>query len=387
MRITLDLSPAVHHHAGMGRYTHELLAALLAIDPANSYDALYYAPAGTEQADPPLDRVPAHKIHLSAKAWRMAALLADFAGLPLDRWLKPGDVFHATDNWLPPLRQAGTVFTIQDLTHLFFPEFHLPLNRWFLKLMLPRFLRRADAVITASESTRRDVVRWLHIPDGKLCVIYHGVNQAYRPIADQAILTSVRARYALPEGYLLYLGTIEPRKNLLTLLEAYQALIVQATPAPDLVIAGRKGWRFQPVFDRVQALGLDTRVHFTDWIADEDGPAVMNAARAFVYPSYYEGFGLPPLEAMACGVPVLCSNASSLPEVVGQSGLLLPPDDASAWAAALSRVLSDPQLSRDLRARGLAHARQFTWEATARQTLEVYQRVADARHVVPSVAQ
>jgi len=197
----------------------------------------------------------------------------------------------------------------------------------------------------------------------------------------------VRARYRLPDAYVLYFGTIEPRKNLQTVLDAYHALLAQADPVLDLVIAGRKGWRFQPVFDQVRALGLETRVHFTDWVAEVDAPAVINAARAFVYPSHYEGFGLPPLEAMACGVPILCSNASSLPEVVGQAGLLLPPDNAGAWAEALSRVLSDAGLSRDLRARGLSRAGQFTWEVTARQTVAVYQRVTDARRAIKPVAQ
>jgi glycosyltransferase involved in cell wall biosynthesis len=387
MRITFDLSPAVHHHAGMGRYARELLTALLEVDTTNSYDVVYYAPAGSEQPDPPLDRLPARRLRLSARPWRLSVLMAEYAGVPLDRWLKPGDVFHATDNWLPPLRRAGTVLSLQDLTHLLFPEYHLPLNRWFLKLMLPRFLRRADAVIVASESTRRDAERLLQIPAEKMQVIYLGVNKSYHPIADLTVLARVRARYRLPDAYVLYFGTIEPRKNLQTVLDAYHALLAQADPVPDLVIAGRKGWRFQPVFDQVRALGLETRVHFTDWVAEADAPAVMNAARAFVYPSLYEGFGLPPLEAMACGVPILCSNASSLPEVVGQAGLLLPPDNAGAWAEALSRVLSDAGLSRDLRARGLSRAGQFTWELTARQTVAVYQRVTDARRAIKPVAQ
>jgi glycosyltransferase involved in cell wall biosynthesis len=386
MRITVDISPAVHRHAGMGRYTHELVTALLAIDPSNQYEAVYYAPASSDRPDPPLDRLPARRLRMSAKPWRMSVVLADYAGMPLDRWLQPGEVFHATDNWLPPLRQAKTVITIQDLTHLFFPEYHLPLNRWYLRLMLPRFLRRASAVIAASESTRRDIERQIKIPAEKLSVIYHGVNPSYHPITNAAVLAEVRARYRLPKEYVLYLGTIEPRKNLPTVLEAYHALLAQTAPLPDLVIAGRKGWRYQPVFDQVQALGLEARVHFTDWVAEEDAPAIMNAARAFVYPSHYEGFGLPPLEAMACGLPVICSNASSLPEVVGQAGLLLPPDDPHAWVEALSRVLSDATLSGALRARGLAQASRFTWEATARQTLAVYERVAEARRAGPTMA-
>jgi len=379
MRITVDISPTVHHHAGLGRYAHELLTALLAVDPANHYDTLYYAPAGSERPDPPLDRLPARRLRLAAKPWRMSVLLADFAGLGLDRWLKSGDVFHATDHLLPPLRRSASVFTIHDLIYAFYPQYHLPLNRWYLTLMLPRFLRRAEAVIAVSENTRRDASRLMHVPAEKMTVIYEGVNPAYQPIQVADALAGVRQKYSLPARFALFFSTIEPRKNLLMLLEAYGALLARAPTAPDLVVAGRKGWLFEPVFERVQALGLAPRVHFTDWIAEADAPALMNAAEVFLYPSLYEGFGLPPLEAMACGVPVLCSNASSLPEVVGEAGLLLPPQDAAAWTNALERVLDDPALRQDLRGRGLARARQFTWEAAARQTLAVYERVAEAK--------
>jgi len=379
MRITFDLSPAVHHHAGLGRYAHELLSAMVAIDTEDSFDVLYYTPNGAERPDPPLDRLPARQVRLSAKPWRMSVLTANYTGLAMDRWLHSGDVFHATDHLLPALRRSASVFTVHDLIYLFYPEYHLRLNRWFLTLMLPRFLKAADAIIAVSENTRRDAARLMGVPAEKMTVIYEGVNPAYRPIADPAVLAAVRARYYLPERFLLFFSTIEPRKNLLMLLEAYRALLDRSPAAPDLAVAGRKGWLFQPVFERVTALGLEQRVHFTDWIDEADAPALMNAAEVFLYPSLYEGFGLPPLEAMACGVPVLCSDASSLPEVVGQAGLLLPPRDTAAWVQALERLLADPALGLALRGRGLAQAKKFTWEAAARQTLAVYHQAAEAR--------
>jgi glycosyltransferase involved in cell wall biosynthesis len=207
-------------------------------------------------------------------------------------------------------------------------------------------------------------------------VIYLGHSPAFRPIADATELARIRARYALPDRFILYLGTIEPRKNLVMLLDAYEMLRTRDEAAPPLVLAGRPGWRCEPVLRRGRERGLEGQVRFTDWVADDDLPAIVNAAAAFVYPSLYEGFGLPPLEAMACGTPVLCSNTSSLPEVVGDGGLLLDPHDARAWAAALARVLSDECLRADLRARGLAQARQFSWERTARETLAVYHSLA-----------
>ncbi len=379
MRVTVDISPAVHHHAGLGRYAAELLAALAALDGDDRFCAFYYAPRGDERPEPPLDRLPAQTVRLSAKPWRMSVLLAYLAGLNMDRWLPSGDLFHATDHLLPPLGASASVFTIHDLIFRFYPEYHLPLNRWYLSLMLPRFMRRADAIIAVSENTRRDVTRLMQIPADKITVIYEGVNPSFRPVRDAAELVRVRERYRLPGRYVLYLGTIEPRKNLVTLLEAYRALLAREKDMPDLVIAGRKGWLYQPVFDRVRELGLAPRVRFTDWIASDDAPALLSAADVFVFPSLYEGFGLPPLEAMACGTPVICSNASSLPEVVGEAGVLFDPQDPGALAGALARVLADESLRAELRERGLAQAARFSWERAARETLAVYRQAAASR--------
>lgn len=375
MRITVDLSPAVHHHAGLGRYAQELTTALTALDDGDQYTAFYYSPDGAEKPDAPLDRLPARTLHLGAKPWRMSVLLAYMAGGSLDSWLPSSDLFHATDHLLPPLQHSRTVFTIHDLIFRFHPEYHLPLNRWYLTLMLPRFMQRANAIIAVSENTRRDAANLMGIPVEKMTVVYEGVNPAFRPIQDSIELARVRARYALPPRFILLFGTIEPRKNVLTLLDSYLGLLNECVNAPSLVLAGRKGWLYQPVFDRVRALGLESHVRFADWIEEADLPALFNLAKLFAYPSLYEGFGLPPLEAMACGTPVLCSNAASLPEVVGDGGWLIDPRDPSAWTQALIRTLSDDSLQDDLRARGLAQARKFTWERAARETREVYRRV------------
>lgn len=380
MRICFDASPAVHHHAGVGRYTHELMASLIGLDHENEYCAFYAAPRGTERPDAPLDRLTARTTRLSTRSLRMCTLLAYFSGVAMDRWLPPCEVFHATDYLLPPLRRAGTVLTIYDLTFQFFPEYHLPLNRWYLALMLARYARRAGAIIATSESARRDVTRLMQIPPEKVRVIYLGVNPVFRPIHDTAELARVRQKYDLPARFILYFGTIEPRKNLLTLLEAYHALLARDAAMPDLVIAGRKGWLHQPIFQRVHELGLETRVHFTGWVDEKDVPALMNSAQVFAYPSLYEGFGLPPLEAMACGTPVICSNVASLPEVVGEAGILAEPRDVSALASALVRVLNDESLRTDLSARGLAQARKFSWERAARETLAVYQAVGSNQY-------
>ncbi len=380
MRITIDLSPAVHHHAGIGRYTHELVTALAALDHANEYCAFYNAPHGDERPDAPLDRLPSHTVRQSTKMWRMNVLLASLGGVAMDRWLPSCDVFHATDYVLPPLYHAGGVLTIYDLTFLLFKEYHLPLNRWYLSLMLPSFARRADAVIVISNNTRRDVEHMLQIPSEKITVIYLGVAPEFNPINDTNEMARVRGKYKLPPRFILYFGTIEPRKNLPILLEAYHALLLREHTLPHLVLAGRKGWLHHSVLRRVNELGLTKHVHFTEWIDEKDVPALMNAADVFVYPSLYEGFGLPPLEAMACGTPVICANASSLPEVVGDGAILFDPRDAAALVRALSDVLANEYLRAELRARGIAQASRFSWTRAARETLALYESIVRNRN-------
>ena len=376
MRITIDLSAAVRRHAGLGRYAHELTAALLALPTGDEYRAFLHSAGAGLRPDPPLDCLPVRSVPLDAKPWRMSVLLASFAGVPLDAVVGATTIFHGTDHLLPPTRRIRTVFTIHDLIFRFFPEHHLPLNRWYLTVMMPRFLRAADALIAVSEQTKRDAMALYRLPAERIHVVYEGVDDRFQPVADPARLAALRQRFKLPERFLLYLGTIEPRKNLPALLDAYHSLVAAGEEA-DLVIAGRKGWLYQPVFAHVRRLGLERRVHFTGWVDDADAPALLSAARAFVFPSLYEGFGLPPLEAMACGTPVVASNTSSLPEVVGDAGLLVDPTDRAALAAALRRVLADDGLAATLRAKGLRRARRFRWEKAALETLAVYRAAAE----------
>jgi glycosyltransferase involved in cell wall biosynthesis len=370
-RVCLDLSPAVHQHAGLGRYAQELLLALAVTDGQNEYVVFYNNPA-TARVDPTLERFPKITTPLSYKPWRLSAMLAHFARIPQDPLFPGVDLFHATDHLLPCFWRIKSVFTLHDLIFLFHPETHKPLNRWFLTLMMPRFLRAADAVIAVSECTKRDAIRFYGIPEEKITVIHEGVNPRFRPASPEAI-AAVRARYGLPEHFILYVGTIEPRKNLTALLEAFHHLL--ATHDLRLVIVGKKGWLYEGFFRRLRELGLEDRVIFTGYVPDEDLPAIYSAADLFVFPSLYEGFGLPVLEAMACGVPVICSNTSSLPEVAGDAALLVDPTDVRALAGAMERALTDEGKWREMRERGLQQAARFSWDEAAAMSLKVYQDV------------
>lgn len=371
-RICLDLSPAVHRRAGMGRYVRELAAALIAEGGELEW-VVFYNAARTAIVEPPLVALPRLATGLPDKPWRLRVLLAYLLGRAQDGLFPGVDLFHATDHLLPRLASVPSVFTLHDLTCRLMPAAHTPLNRWFHLLLLPHFLRQAAAVIAVSECTRRDAVRLYGLDEGKVHVVHEGVSPHFRP-AGAAEVAAVRRKYGLPERYILHVGTIEPRKNLVTLLDAWAALRREGAPQ-RLVIAGRRGWRCGAFFARLRELGVEEEVTLPGFVEETDLPALYSAADLFAFPSLYEGFGLPVLEAMACGVPVVCSCTSSLPEVAGEAALLLDPHDPAAWAGAMGRALADPALREGLRAAGLAHARRFTWQAAARRTQQVYRAV------------
>jgi glycosyltransferase involved in cell wall biosynthesis len=244
--------------------------------------------------------------------------------------------------------------------------------------------RKADIVLTDSEASKRDIVRLLGIPTARVRVIYLAVDDIYQPVLDEHRLAATRRKYGLPESYLLYLGGFDQRKNVPTLLQAFAQLVKDLRrkvrgPRVFLVVAGRLPTKSSDFFPDprpiVQELGIGEQVVFTNWVPEEDKPALYSGARAFVFPSLYEGFGLPPLEALACGTPVVASNRGSLPEIVGYGGLLLEPDNVEGLTAAMEKLLTDDDLWIDLRQKGLAHAARFSWEKTARETLAVYREV------------
>jgi len=368
-RICLDLSPAVHGRAGIGRYAQELAAALVAGGGGLEY-TLFYNAARTATVEPPLAGVPRLEMALADRPWRLRVLLAHLVGRAQDGLFPGVDLFHATDHLLPRFSAVPSVFTLHDLTCRLYPAAHMPLNRWFHLLSMPRFLRQAEAVIAVSESTRRDAVRLFGIDEGKVHVVYEGVSPRFRP-ASHAEVAAVRQKYGLPEAMILFVGTIEPRKNLGTLVDAWAALRAQGAPQ-RLVIAGRRGWRCGAFFARLRELGVEEEVTLPGFVEEADLPALYSAAELFAFPSLYEGFGLPVLEAMACGTPVVCSDRSSLPEVAGEAALLAGPTDVAAWVGAMGRALADPALRAKLRAAGLARARRFTWQAAAEGTRQVY---------------
>lgn len=371
MHICLDVSPTAQKHAGLGRYAGEIARALSEHKRHLDLSLFYNGGGGAELPDY-LRHLPYRTVNVGNKPWRMGVLLSQMIHWPMDKVFGAVDIFHATNHLLAHFRHARTVYTLHDLIFLRYPAYHLPYNRWYLTFTMPRYLRAADVIITPSECSRQDAIKYYGLPEEKIKVIYEAPAPTFTPLTDPASLSRVRQKYSLPQKFILNVGTIEPRKNLSALLEAFHPLLVD-WPDLKLVLVGKRGWLYESFFQRLQTLGLQDCVIFPGYVDEADLPAFYQLAEVFVFPSLYEGFGLPPLEAMAGGAPVVSSNRSSLPEVVGEAGLLVDPTDPAALNLAVRQVLGDSQLQANLRARGLAQARKFSWQKAVDELEEVYQ--------------
>jgi glycosyltransferase involved in cell wall biosynthesis len=345
---------------------------------APRFSLLTTHPERLRAALPELDAYP----HVEVVKLRPAnALLRIPFGLPLVTLRRAIDVLHVTYN-APPLSLCPTVVTIHDISFEHYPQFFSPRDYAVLKTLVPMSARRAARVITVSQHARREIVERYGIPAERVAVTYEAAAEQFRPVVDPLLQQAVRSKYGIGAArYLLALGNLQPRKNIGRLVEAFAQIAGEqgADENLRLVVAGKAQWRESDIFGAVQQAGLAERVVFPGYVDDADLPALYSAAEAFVYPSLYEGFGLPPLEAMACGAPVICSNAASLPEVVGDAAVLVDPTDTPALARALASVLASPEQQEALRSGGLRRAALFSWDRCASETLAEYARVAGSR--------
>ncbi len=369
MQIGVDASRlAVQVRTGTEHYSWELLRALGQLDQHNNY-VLYCN--RTPSALPPLPPTFELRPMPFPRAW-------SHGRLSLEMLLHPPDVLFVPAHALPLVTSRRSVVTIHDLGFLYHPEAHTRLQRLYYRLFTRLSARRATHIIAISEATKHDLQRFYRTPDDKVSVIYHGVHARFRPIAEREIVIQALARYGIVAPYLLFVSTVQPRKNVARLIEAFAIArhSFAGVRPPTLVLAGKRGWLSEQIERRASELGIDQDVKFVGYVDDQDLPALLNGALAYVIPSLYEGFGMTVLEAQACGTPVLASNTSSLPEVVGDAGLLVDPYDVQAIADGIARLVNDEELRMSLRERGLRHAAGWTWERTARETLTVLERTA-----------
>ena len=366
IRIGIDSRLTYYREGGIAAYTRHVMTALATLDSATDYRVLLnFRDTRPTLPGPNFTRVrtftPSHN---RLERWTLGTEL-----FPLRL-----DVLHSPD-FIPPLWGARRyVITIHDLNFLHYPQFLTAASRRYYNDQIERAVRQADHILACSEATRADLIALLDVPPEKITVHLEGVDEAFRPLPNSEVETACQ-QLELPPGYLLFVGTFEPRKNIPGLLEAYRILLETQPEVPPLVLAGRRGWLYDEIYARAQALGLSERILWRENIPQALMPALYNGAATLVMPSFYEGFGLPPLEAMACGTPAVVANRSSLPEVVGDAGLLVNPDDPEDIAAGLNRLLADPELHRELSAKSIQRAATFTWQRTAEAVLQTYHRV------------
>ena len=370
MRIAFDGTTLTPGRTGVGYYTEHLLQHLAreVEQTGDEIVVLSNQAVDTERPLPPHVRVhDGHRFPVRIGWMQLCASRALDAVRP--------DVAHFTNGMIPAGSPVSTIVTVHDMSLRLYPQCH-PVRRLLLNRPLMHLaIRQAAAIVTVSHSARRDLLRLHGVAPERVSVVHEAASPAFRPISDPALLERVRATYGLPSRFLLYVGTIEPRKNLSRLFDAFAAARAQGMPH-QLVCVGPYGWSSSDLAGRIERLGVKDAVHFTGYVNFADLPALYNLGEFFVFPSLYEGFGLPVVEAMASGVPVITSNTSSLGEIAGDAAETIDPTSTDALADAIYRLATEPELRRELVRRGLERSRAFSWERTAKEMLAVYHRAA-----------
>jgi len=375
MRIAIDYTAAIRQGAGIGTYARNLVAAMLAQDSNNQYKLLSSGHPTTEHPFPRAENVRGQSIFIPDRylnilwyRWR--------APLPATLFSGPVDIYHGPDFVLPPLgKKVRKVVTIHDLAFLEHPEYAVPSLAAYLKKVVPEAVAAANVVAAVSTEVQRTLIEHLQVPPEKLTVIPNGVGPHFRRITDPLILNAARHKFGLKHPLLLAVGTMEPRKNHLGLIKAFHMARQQKQGPAMLAIVGGPGWLYDETRKLVSDLQMEHKVRFLGRVSDLELITLYSIADSFAFPSFFEGFGIPPIEAMACGTPVITSKTSSLPEVVGDAALLVDPSDIADIAQAIVRLTQDADLCATLQQKGYQRAKQFTWEKSAYKMLNLYQRL------------
>lgn len=317
------------------------------------------------------------EINMSRFSGFVYKAVSTFIPLPYSWFFGKGsDITHFFNYIVPPFVYGKKVVTIHDMVYKAFPETMNSKTRILLNLAMNKSMKRADVVVTDSEFSRSEIIKYFPQYRDKVEVVPCGVDcDMFKPIQDRSIIEKVKANHNIKGKYFLYLGTLEPRKNLTRLVKAYEILSRRKEDCPLLVLAGGKGWLYDEIFEEVNKSGLGDKVIFTQYIPGEEICPLMNGAEAFVFPSLYEGFGMPPLEAMACGTPVIVSGSASLPEVVGDCGLIVDAYSEESIADAMEKIADNEELRKQLSEKGISRAREFSWKKSAEKLYTIYERL------------
>jgi glycosyltransferase involved in cell wall biosynthesis len=374
--VTIDYTPAAEQTGGIGRYVRELVGAL-AQQPVTDFDyKLFVAGAKSDQLPSPLAPHFQWKSTSITPRWFARIWHRLRAPIPVETFVGSTALYHATDFvLLPTLPNTRTLLTVHDLSFVRVPDAASPSLKAYLDMVVPRSVRRADHILADSQATKDDLVAIYGTPPDKIIVLLSGVEKRFKRITDSSVLLTTRNKYKLgDQPYILSLGTVQPRKNYERLVQSLHHLRNNGLDI-DLVIVGGRGWLENPLYETIRTLNLGDHVHITGFADEADLPALYSGAMCFALPSLYEGFGIPVLEAMACGVPVVTSNISSLPEVAGDAALMVDPYNIEELTDALRRLIIDDTLRTQLVERGYQQAAAFTWQRAADQLIQVYQQL------------
>lgn len=380
MHIVFDGYPLLTTKSGVGYYTYNLIASLLKMDCENEYTILYNTSKSKKKQ--PISAKQTYLRYPYKTLDKLSYIPGFFKKIPMEIFLGDFDLFHGTNAWLLPVKKACTVLTIHDLAYIHYPD---TIGRSSYKLLTKNLVRHAQScnrIIAVSENTKRDIVKYLNIDPQKIDVTHLAADSIYRVI-DKADLKIefVRKKYNLPDNFILYVGNLEPRKNVPTLVRAYNTLLKRTGCDYKLVLAGGRKKGFNEIEHLIKQLHIEDKVLMTGYVELDDIPYLYNLADVFTYVSKFEGFGLPPLEAMQCGTPVIVSNVSSLPEVVGDAGILVDPLNDEEIAAALENLLNDEKLREHYSRKGQKRAANFSWEQTARITMGTYKKAYESKGI------
>jgi glycosyltransferase involved in cell wall biosynthesis/ubiquinone/menaquinone biosynthesis C-methylase UbiE len=374
MKIAIDISMAIGESAGVGTYARGLIDGLAMVDSENEYVLYSYLeiPEASLLDLPRQPNMSLRSVKADGEHWERLWCEAE---LPAKEALGEVDIIHSPFFNAPQEHYGNLVVTIHDISFLLYPQFHTEANRLHCFNGTLKAALYADRIIAVSQQTKQDLIQYFASPEDRIRVVHEAPRHFCFPERNDDLIRSTLERLGVYHNFVLFVGSLEPRKNLKALLIAYEEYVKRHAGPEWLVIAGGKGWLNEEIRQAVSALGLEDRVRFVGYVKETDLRVLYSAAKLFVYPALYEGFGLPPLEAMACGAPVITSNISALPEVVGEAAILIDPRNSEELGQAMQRVLCDDGLRMRMRQQSLTRARLFSWERAARETLAVYQEV------------
>jgi glycosyltransferase involved in cell wall biosynthesis len=383
IRIGIDISRTIEESTGVGYYAKNLVHALAKVDSENDYIlyGIFYDcyPKGWKRADIP--KTSNFRLHQkNFPSWWADRKWKNF-GKYKEKLFGGIDILHSTAFTMPLVSKPKVVVTIHDLSIFIYPEHHTEANYQFVTRNVHQAARRANFIIAVSESSKREVMRFLHMPEEKIGVVYEAAGDIFHQKCPSDTVAVIKNKYKINKRYFLSVGSLEPRKNLGRALVAFKALIEMKKADYQFVITGGKGWKNEAFYNLIRKLDIDEHLVFTGYVPEEDLPALYQGADVFVYPSLYEGFGLPVLEAMASGIPVITSNTSSLPEVAGDAAILVNPMEVFELYEAMEALASRPELRDELKKKGLERSTKFTWEEAARQTIRIYEKIFTAGEI------